>query len=66
MSSPEKIIILDFLNNDVYILDYDSNQFHNIEDFFFSEEIINSHITINNCEYMVVPSSQLNLKFKID
>lgn len=66
MTNPEKIIILDFNNNDILILDYDSNLYHNIEDFFLTEEISDANISINNCEYMILPVEQFQIKFSLD
>ena len=63
MSSPEKIVILNFIDRKVYVLDYDSNIYHNVEDFFLTEEFIESSITINNCEYMIVNSNDLKILF---
>ena len=63
MFSPEKIVILNFIDRKVYVLDYDSNIYHNVEDFFLTEEFIESSITINNCEYMIVNSSDLKILF---
>lgn len=60
---PEKIIILEFITKKIYILDYDSNIYHNVEDFFLTEELIESSITINNCEYMIVNSNDLRILF---
>lgn len=64
-NSPEKIIILDFTNGQVFILEYDSNIFHNVEDFFLSEEVIENNLSINNCEYMIIPSEDLCIKFSL-
>lgn len=66
MTNPEKIIILDFNNNDILILDYDSNLYHNVEDFFLTEEISDANISINNCEYMILPVEQFQIKFSLD
>ena len=65
MSSPEKIVILNYIDKKVLILDYDSNSFHNIEDFFLSEKFENTNISINNCEYMVVTSDELSISFDL-
>ena len=65
MSSPEKIVILNYIDKKVLILDYDSNIFHNIEDFFLSEKFENTNISINNCEYMVVTSDELSISFDL-
>lgn len=66
MTNPEKIIILDFNHNDILILDYDSNLYHNVEDFFLTEEISDANISINNCEYMILPVEQFQIKFSLD
>ena len=59
----EKIVILEFITKKIYILDYDSNIYHNVEDFFLTEEFIESSITINSCEYMIVNSNDLRILF---
>lgn len=59
----EKIVILEFITKKIYILDYDSNIYYNVEDFFLTEEFIESNITINNCEYMIVNSNDLRILF---
>lgn len=59
----EKIVILEFITKNVYVLEYDSSLYHNIEDFFLTEELIESNISINNCEYMVVNSKELKILF---
>lgn len=64
-NSPEKIVILEFTEKKVFILDYDSNIFHNVEDFFLSEEVIENNLSINNCEYMIIPSDELSIKFSL-
>ena len=58
-----KIVILEFITKKIYILDYDSNIYHNVEDFFLTEEFIESSITINSCEYMIVNSNDLRILF---
>ena len=60
---PEKIVILEFITKKIYILDYDSNIYHNVEDFFLTEVFIESGITINSCEYMIVNSNDLRILF---
>lgn len=64
-SSPEKIVILDFIKNKLLILDYDSNLFHEVEDFFLSDKVIESHLSINNCEYIVLKSEDLKIEFTL-
>lgn len=65
LSSPEKIVILDFIKNKLLILDYDSNLFHDVEDFFLSDKVIESHLSINNCEYIVLKSEDLKIEFTL-
>ena len=64
-SNNQKIVILDFVDDSVYILDYDHNIYHNVEDFFLTEKIIEAGISINNCEFMIVSSNRLALKFAV-
>lgn len=64
-SSPEKIVILDFIKNKLLILDYDSNLFHDVEDFFLSDKVVESHLSINNCEYIVLKSEDLKIEFTL-
>lgn len=64
-NSPEKIVILDYAEKKVFILDYDSNIFHNVEDFFLSEEVIENNLFINNCDYMIIPSDELSINFSL-
>ena len=66
MSSPEKIVILSFIDRKVYVLDYDSNIYHNVEDYFLTDEISDANIYINNCEYMILPVEQFQIKFSLD
>ena len=65
LSSPEKIVILDFIKNKLLILDYDSNLFHDVEDFFLSDKVVESHLSINNCEYIVLKSEDLKIEFTL-
>lgn len=65
LNSPEKIVILDFIKNKLLILDYDSNLFHDVEDFFLSDKVIESHLSINNCEYIVLKSEDLKIEFTL-
>lgn len=64
-SSPEKIVILSFVDRQIYVLDYDSNLFHNVEDFFLTEEVLEADLSINNCEYMIIPTKELFFKFSL-
>ena len=66
MSSPEKIVILSFIDRKVYVLDYDSNIYHNVEDYFLSDEILETDLSINNCEFIVVPSEGFSINFSFD
>ena len=63
--SPEKIIIFDYKSKQVFILNYDSNIFYNVEDFFLTEEVIENNLFINTCEYMIVPTEDLCIKFTL-
>lgn len=65
LNSPEKIVILDFIKKKLLILDYDSNLFHDVEDFFLSDKVIESHLSINNCEYIVLKSEDLKIEFTL-
>lgn len=66
MSSPEKIVILNFIDRKVYVLDYDSNIYHNVEDYFLTDEILETNLSINNCEFIVVPSKGFSINFSLD
>lgn len=55
----KKIIILDFLTQDVLVYDYDENIWGDCIDFLESEEI---NLNSNHCQWMVV--DELNIRIK--
>lgn len=62
-SMDETIVILDYEENKIYVLDYDSNIYHNVEDFFISEEMLESGLSINSCDYMITAKDKLTILF---
>ncbi len=54
----KKIIVLNFLTREVFILNYDENIWEDPEDFISESELLDN-VSHNNCQWMVVKDMKL-------